>query len=125
MGMIHRFVDKGGEYEWEGVPAKRYETGDMKGGSKHVLLGPNEGCNNFRLRYFRIPAGGHSRLEEHAHEHGVYILHGRAQVRLGDEIAEVKPGDVVYIPGNEWHQFTPLGEEALGFLCIVPGHASD
>jgi len=125
MGLVHRFIGRSEEYDWEDVPVKRYETGDMKGGSKRVLLGPDEGSNNFRLRYFYIPPGGHSRLEQHAHEHGVYILHGRAQVRLGDEKVEVKPGDVVYIPGNEWHQFIPLGEEPLGFLCIVPAYAPD
>ncbi|MGQ9501493.1 MAG: cupin domain-containing protein [Anaerolineae bacterium] len=122
MGLVHRFIGRSGAYDWEDVSVKHYETGDMKGGSKRVLLGPDEGSNNFRLRYFYIPPGGHSRLEQHAHEHGVYILHGRARVRMGDETVEVKAGDVVYIPGNEWHQFTPLGEEALGFLCIVPAH---
>ena len=29
-------------------------------------------------------------------------------------------GDVVYIPGNEMHQFFAAGDEPFGFLCVVP-----
>jgi quercetin dioxygenase-like cupin family protein len=125
MGIVHRHIGDVENRDWEGVPGRHYETGDMKGGVKKILLGPNDGSSNFRLRYFRIQPDGHSRLEQHAHEHGVYIVHGRARVRLGDETTDVSPGDVVYIPGNEWHQFTTIGEEPLGFLCIVPGWAPD
>ncbi len=39
---------------------------------------------------------------------------------MGDEEVEVGPGDVVYIPGNERHQFRAVGDEPLGFLCVVP-----
>jgi quercetin dioxygenase-like cupin family protein len=125
MGIVHKVIGQGSNLDWEGVPGKHYETGDMKGGIKRILLGPEDGSNNFRLRYFRVQPGGHSRKEQHAHEHGVYILHGRANVLLGDETVEVSAGDVVYIPGNELHQFTPLGDEPLGFLCIVPSWSPD
>ncbi|HBE28632.1 MAG TPA: cupin, partial [Ktedonobacter sp.] len=49
-----------------------------------------------------------------------YILHGKARLRLGDEEHEVYAGDVVYIGGNEVHQFFTAGEEPFGFLCVVP-----
>ncbi len=123
MGVVHRFVGDANNYEWEDVAVKSYESGDMKGATKRILLGPDEGSNNFRVRYFRLQPGGHSRLEQHPHEHGVYILHGRALVRHGDETAELGAGDVIYIRGDEWHQLRTIGDEALGFLCVVPGHA--
>lgn len=37
-----------------------------------------------------------------------------------DSEYELEPGDVVYISGNEVHQFFTLGTQPLGFLCIVP-----
>ncbi len=47
-------------------------------------------------------------------------MHGRARLRLGDDEHELNVGDVVYIPGNEVHQFFTLGQEPFGFLCVVP-----
>ena len=46
------------------------------------------------MRYFAAQPGGHTSLDQHAHDHGVYVLHGRARLRLGDE--------------------------PFGFLCVVP-----
>jgi hypothetical protein len=63
MGIVHKVIGQGSNLDWEGVPGKHYETGDMKGGIKRILLGPEDGSNNFRLRYFRVQPGGHSRKE--------------------------------------------------------------
>ena len=48
------------------------------------------------------------------------ILKGRARVLLGWEVHEVEAGDIVYIPQNEQHQFENIGDEPLGFLCVIP-----
>jgi oxalate decarboxylase/phosphoglucose isomerase-like protein (cupin superfamily) len=32
----------------------------------------------------------------------------------------VEAGDIVYIPQNEQHQFENIGDEPLGFLCVIP-----
>ena len=49
------------------------------------------------------------------------ILTGRARVTLGDDVHELAAGDVVYVAGDELHCFEALGDEPLGFLCVVPG----
>ena len=72
------------------------------------------------MRYFAVQPGGHTSLDRHNHDHGVYIIHGQARLRLGDNEYELHAGDVVYIPSNEVHQFFASGEEAFGFLCVVP-----
>ena len=59
-------------------------------------------------------------LEQHPHDHGVLILHGRARVRLGEQEFEVGPRDLVYVSPNDIHQFSTLGAEPLGFLCVIP-----
>ena len=119
MGIVHRFIGDASNYDWEGVSTRSYDRGDVKGASKKVLIGPAEGSDNFQVRYFRIEPGGHSRLEQHPHEHGVYMLHGSALVRHGDQTTELGAGDVVFIRGNEWHQLTTVGDEPMGFLCVV------
>ncbi|MCG2768689.1 MAG: cupin domain-containing protein [Anaerolineae bacterium] len=120
MGTIHRFVGSKSTFDWESVPEKMVDAPDTVGVTGKVLVGAKDGALDFRIRYFQIEPGGHSSLEQHPHDHGVFILHGRARVRLGPEEMEMEPRDVVYIPGNELHQFQAIGDEPLGFLCVIP-----
>jgi quercetin dioxygenase-like cupin family protein len=91
-----------------------------EGVSVRWLIGPSERAANFALRYFEIEPGGWSSLDDHAHDHGVLILRGQGRVLLGEEECQVGFGDVVYIPPHEVHQFRNIGEEPLGFLCVIP-----
>lgn len=118
MSVIHRFEGKENNFRWDGVPVREYGE-EFLGVTRQVIIGPDDVSNNFHLRYFRLEPGSHSHLESHAHEHGVIILHGRARVQLGGEFFEVKPYDAIFISGNDLHQFTPLGDEPLGFLCVI------
>ena len=123
MGIIHRQgTIENGELRWHDVPVQAYGP-DNSGADKatrQILIGKNENSPNFHIRYFAVQPGGHTSLDQHAHEHGVYILHGRAYLRLENNEYELNAGDVVYIPGNEVHQFFASGQEPFGFLCVVP-----
>ena len=120
MGAVHKYQGKDGNNEWEGVQVQPYERGGAVGGSVRVVIGPEDGAHNFTMRYFEIEPGGQSSFDRHDHDHGVYILKGRAKVLIGWDVHDVGPGDVVYIAPNEQHQFESIGEEPLGFLCVVP-----
>ncbi len=112
MGMVRRRADG---WSWDGVAPREYATG----AERHTLIGAAEGARDVELRYFRIPAGGASALESHPHEHAILILHGRAEVRLGEEVAEAGPGDAVFVASQEPHRLTAAGDEPLGFLCTA------
>ena len=120
MGVVHRQVGEPFAMDWEGVVEKTYEAPDVVGVEGKVLIGPNEGDPNYYVRYFRVEPGGQTSLDQHEHDHGVYILHGKAEVLLGETVENVSANDVVYVPGNEVHQFKCMGEEPLGFLCVIP-----
>lgn len=118
MGVIHRRNNpENSEWRWEGVEVYAYTSNNA---TKQVLIGHEDGAHNFEVRYFTIPPRGFSSLDYHAHDHGVVIVHGRARVMLGDQFEEVGPGDVVYIPGFERHQFENLTDGEMTFLCIIP-----
>ena len=117
MGVIHRYQ---GDFDWEGVNLGFYASEGIKGASVRWLIGPAEKAPNFALRYFEVEPGGYTALDQHPHDHGVMIMRGQARVLLGEEEFEVAHGDVVYVPPNEVHQFRSIGEEPLGFLCIIP-----
>ena len=118
MSIIHRFTGKVNDYQWEGVPIRKYKE-EFEGITRQVFVGPDDDSNNFHMRYFRLEPGTHSNLERHPHEHGVMILHGRARVQLNDDFFEVGPYDAIFISGNDLHQFVVAGDEPMGFLCVI------
>jgi quercetin dioxygenase-like cupin family protein len=123
MAIIHRSTAiEHGELRWQDVAVRAYgpDNSGADQATRQIMIGNDEGSPNFHMRYFAVQPGGHTSLDQHAHDHGVYVLHGRARLRLGDEDHIINAGDVVYISGNEIHQFFTVGEEPFGFLCIVP-----
>ena len=115
MAVLHRHIPGPDGPRWDGVPVRAYgpENSTALAASRQILIGPDEAAPHFHLRYFRVEPGGHTSLDQHAHDHGVYVLHGQAQVRLGDRTETLAPGDVLYIPGDEVHQFHTAGSRAV------------
>ncbi len=120
MGSVHRFAGEAGRCRWDGVTPEPYSAANPAAGTRQVLIGPAEGAAHFALRYFAVTPGAAAALDTHAHDHGVYVLHGRGRVRLGAAAHALGPGDVVYVEPHEPHAFEASGDEPLGFLCIVP-----
>ncbi|MBI3998875.1 MAG: cupin domain-containing protein [Armatimonadetes bacterium] len=87
------------------------------GVERFILVGRND-PTAFELRYFEIAPGGYSSFERHHHAHGVLVVRGRGQVRIGDAVHRVRPMDFVFIPPGTPHQFR-AGREPFGFLCPV------
>ena len=122
-GIIHCLDHpENGEMRWQGIPVRAYgpENSGADRATRQVLIGTGENSPHFHMRYFAVQPGGHTSLDQHAHDHGVYVLHGRARLHMGNDTYEISTGDVIYIPGNEIHQFFTLGDEPFGFLCVVP-----
>jgi len=87
--------------------------------TRQVLIGPDEGPH-FALRRFIMQPGGGIPAHTNTVEHEQYVLRGRARVGIGDNIAEVAAGDVVYIPAGTPHWYEVQGGEPFEFLCVVP-----
>lgn len=117
MGVVHKRTNDGSMWNWEGVQVQPYVSNNA---TKQVLIGHEDGAHNFEVRYFTVPAHGFSSLDYHEHDHGVVVVNGRARVMLGETFEEVGPGDVIYIPGYERHQFENLTDDLFTFLCIIP-----
>ncbi len=120
MSVVHRFTGAEFAYNWEGAIPRGYTKADTRGADGKVLIGKADGARQFIIRYFSVQPGGWTALENHPHDHGIVILHGRARILLGSQEVEVGPRDAVYISPDEVHQLRQVGEEPLGFLCIVP-----
>lgn len=90
-----------------------------EGVTRRMLISPEEGPR-FAMRAFRIEAGGFMPLHTNSVEHEQYVLRGRAKVVIGDQACEVSEGSIVFIPADVPHSYTPLGDEAFEFICLVP-----
>ena len=111
-----------GRYRWPvSLTEYKREAETHHGVTRQTLLGDGagEGALAFLTRYFEVAPGGHSTLEHHGHPHAVVILRGRGQVVLGDVTHDVAPYDCVYVAPHTVHQFRTVGDEPLGFLCMV------
>jgi quercetin dioxygenase-like cupin family protein len=99
------------------TPAETVGAG--KGTERQVLIGAGE-APNFAMRKFSMEPGGGMPKHTNTVEHEQYVLRGRARIGLGDEVVEVKEGDVLYIPAGLPHWYDALGDEPFEFLCMVP-----
>ncbi len=88
--------------------------------SKAVVIGENEGWDEYAMRVFSIAPGGHTPKHKHDWEHVNYIIKGRGRVEIKGEISEISENDFAFVPPGAEHQFTNPYEEALEFICIVP-----
>lgn len=120
MSIVHKFTGKSNDFSWQGVDGEALSDEGLEFITKHVLIGPKEDAPNYIMRYFRVDARGHSKLERHPQEHEVIILHGKGQAQIADQIFDVEPFDVVFVSGGELHQFKNTGSEPFGFICIIP-----
>jgi quercetin dioxygenase-like cupin family protein len=85
----------------------------------HVLIGPDE-ASNFVMRRFVMQPGGGLPAHTNTVEHEQYVLRGHAKLGLGDEVIQVRAGDVVLIPAGMPHWYRAEGKGPFEFLCLVP-----
>ena len=125
MSTIHRFLGDTtkDQYNWEGVEPLIIQTDQVDHVIKHVLVGPDDDAPNFVVRYFHVPVGDNTFFDQHPHEHGIVILHGKAKVQIQNDFHELGPLDAIFISGNDIHQLTNIGETPLGFLCVITRQA--
>lgn len=99
------------------IEAKAVDAGS--GTTMQMLISPTEGPN-FAMRRFVIQPGGGMPNHTNLVEHEQFVLGGQARIGIGDEVFEVKKGDVVFIPAEIPHWYQNVGEEPFEFLCMVP-----
>jgi len=108
-------------YLTKDVPPEDYEEYSKEGAKgfrNKALLGPENSAMRFALRTYIIESGGCSAPDNHRHEHGVYVLSGVLQVKVGEQLLELNPGDVIHIAANEPHQFLNPWPQPAKFLCV-------
>ncbi len=103
---------------------REIQAEDVEEGAHEVrirqVISEAEGAPHFVMRVFEVGPGGYTPQHTHAWEHEVFILSGSGDVFSKHGWQTIKSGDVVFIPGNEIHQFKNSGDRPLEFICLIP-----
>jgi quercetin dioxygenase-like cupin family protein len=103
----------------ERTPQKTVEMAGVKGVKMAVMVGREDGAPNFALRHFTVRAHG-ARPAPQPRLRARGVRRRRRRDRLpGGAGAPIAPGDVVYVPADQEHQFR-AGDKGMRFLCLVP-----
>ena len=91
---------------------------------RELLAHRNSSIRQQSLAEARLAPGVATTPHHHAvTEEIYYILVGEAEMSLGDETRDVRPGDAIAIPPGQRHTIKNTGAEELVFLCTcAPGY---
>ena len=98
-------------------PLKTVQAGSD---TKMQILIDSDNAPNFSMRRFVMEPGGGMPKHKNSVEHEQFVLKGKAKIGIGEDVYEVKAGDVVFIPVGVPHWYNSIGNEPFEFLCIVP-----
>lgn len=111
---------KGKVVHYTDVPAQTY--GDTAPGTsiRWLIDDDHDGAPVYALRMIEVEPGGHTPRHRHPQEHENFVVAGQGRVLLYGEWHDVKPGDVIFVPGGVEHTYENTGEETFKFLCGIP-----
>jgi len=111
--------------EYKKIKPTEFNNDKMKGVAARVVIGKNDGAENFYMRVFEVSAGGHSPVHSHDWEHEIFIHSGSGEVFHNGNKYPVKAGDALFIPANEEHQLINTSGDLLVFVCLIPSKAPE
>lgn len=85
---------------------------------KNRLLNAENGSSHFAMRTYQMESGGHTSLDRHKHDHGVYVLEGTPTAVVEGDSILLTPGDVLHVAGDEQHQFFNKADDLAKFICV-------
>jgi len=91
-----------------------------EGVSVRWVIGKEEGAPYFAMRVFDVQPGCTTPYHRHWWEHEVFVLGGEGLVKGADGARPLAPGTIVFVPGDEQHQFINTGQSVLQFICVIP-----
>jgi quercetin dioxygenase-like cupin family protein len=107
-------------FRWRDVKSEPVEMEGAEGVRVRWLIDEKRGARNFAMRVFELAPKGHTPLHRHDYEHEVLVLEGKGALKLEADERTLEPGDVVWMPPGEIHQFRNAGPAPFFFMCLIP-----
>jgi len=106
--------------QYKDLPTHTFDNDIAKGVTGRVAIGKEDKAKNFCMRVFTLAPGGFTPRHAHEWEHEIFVHSGIGKVFQNGDWREVTSGTVVFIPGNEEHQFMNGGGDDFVFICLIP-----
>jgi len=100
------------------VPAEEVEG--VPGVTVRWVIDEGDGAPYFAMRVFEVEPGHATPFHPHWFEHEVFVLSGQGALRTESGETPLSHGSVVFVPGDEVHQFINKGDDVFRFICLVP-----
>ena len=65
-----------------------------------------------------IESQGHTPDHTHEDKERLVVMSGQGEIKAGEELIALRPGDFVEIDAAEQHQIRNQGDERLVFICL-------
>ena len=72
-----------------------------------------------------LPAGGVDLQLPHTEDEVYYVVSGKAQIKVSDEVRAVQAGSIVYVAKNVEHRFHSIEEEFTVIVFFAPAEYSN
>jgi mannose-6-phosphate isomerase-like protein (cupin superfamily) len=93
------------------------KTAVSTGLESFLLIGKyNVKNTGISIQVSKIPVGSRQPIHSHQPEQCYYIIGGKGLMTIANEHREVNKGDAIYIPSNEKHGITNIGNFDLEYL---------
>lgn len=74
---------------------------------------------------YSIPAGGLDDQSPHREDEVYVVTAGRGRITAGEETTPVAPGDVLFVPAGEAHQFHDVDEDLALLVLFAPAYSGE
>ena len=71
-----------------------------------------------------LRAGEPDRQRPHTEDEVYYVVSGRAQVTVGDDTSEVRPGAIIFVGAHVPHRFHDITDDLTLFVAFGPAEGS-
>jgi mannose-6-phosphate isomerase-like protein (cupin superfamily) len=72
----------------------------------------------FELMLTTVQPGGGAEIVTHATEHAYYVISGRMQATVEDQVYDLGPGSCLYMDKEAAHGLKVVGDEPVSFIVI-------
>jgi quercetin dioxygenase-like cupin family protein len=111
--------------EVERDPALKADDGWIDMDVRWLVTSANVGSENSVFGLTIFPPGAKHDIHRHPNaEEFEYLVSGHGIARVGDADVELGPGEVVFVPTNDYHGFENTGDEPVFMIWGYAGAAS-
>jgi mannose-6-phosphate isomerase-like protein (cupin superfamily) len=86
----------------------------------HILLQAGDtSTGNLAIAWVTVEPGASQQPHHHVPEQAYVVVSGQGRIKVGSDIADVKAGELVYVPSNAEHAVENAGTERLIYVSIA------